>query len=132
MSLTYKDLVARNSNLLKEVRKGNLLIDSLKNLTKVQDQVIGQIKSVMIQPRPTCAFKHHWCHIDHQKYYYVRPIGQYVKQWPVKFKSESRIRNKAPMQHQIGNTSFNKLFKKINELQSFYGVPPIIPAGFSK
>ena len=102
---------------------------SLKLLTEVQEQVIGQLRSLLeTQHKPTCA-EHPHCRINHRLYNYVKSKKQ---------RDQEKLQN-AHVCGESASVTFGlkkiwsqdklsplKLSKVLDRLQLSYGVPPVL------
>ena len=94
-----------------------------------QSKVISQLKTLLAyQTKPACRLGHYGCYIDHKRYNFVklenesmpsRPNKNSVKFDPMKLCPGDKI---SPL----------KLSRKVDYLQSVYGVPPSLPRDLSE
>ena len=117
--------------LKKNVRKVKLLNKWLNKEVQVQAKVISQHDSLlkktqaMRKGEPSCKSGHKWCKVDHAMYKYVN------KAVPDKMLSSRSQCSRSIKQESLGpsnflgNDSLVKMSKKIDDLQSRYGVPPV-------
>ena len=58
--LSYREVISRNGDLQKQLRREKMIIKLMKKENAVQLQVIGQLKTLMNahQTKPTCLFRH--------------------------------------------------------------------------
>ena len=110
----YSELINRNAFMEKELRLEILRKKALLKEVAIQTQVISQLKKLLQtnQTKPTCIFKHEQCVIDHSKYNFVKPVNR----------TEPKVLSVT--QKLKSSVSPVTLSRKINKLQSMYGVPP--------
>ena len=87
--------------------------------TEVQRQIISQLKNLTKNhTKPLCSLGHRWCRIDHHKYNIVK---SYAVVEPPPTKNNKALMDKTC---QLSDQKIRKLCRKIDLLQSSYGVPP--------
>ena len=117
--LSYESLLAQVAHLQKEVRKENARKNYLMKETEIQRQIILQLKNLAKnQTKPLCSLGHRWCGINHQKYNFVRS-WPYDKPPPSKNKEIAMVNT-----CQLSAQKIRKLCRKIDVMQSNYGLPP--------
>ena len=112
----YSKVVAHNAFLVKQFNQEKMRKEFLMKEVNVQNRVISQLKQLLLtaQTKPKCTLKHKSCNIDHAKYNYVKPA---TAQDQVSRKNFSNQTCKQSL-------SSVKMSRKIDKLQSLYGVPP--------
>ena len=117
-------LVAQISFLQKQLQREQLKNAWLIKETDIQRKIICQQKTLQSshQTKPTCILGHIRCSIDHLKYNYFRPSSKTRKRPPAAVEKEKKGMSLC----HIGKTTLLKLTKKIDKLQSSYGVPPAL------
>ena len=117
-----------------KLRKEKLLNKWLNEEVHVQAKVISQLEALLkdaktirknTRTKSLCELGHKWCIIDHSMYNYINrssPDKLHISrsQCPRLLKKESL----SPSIY-LGNVSLATMSKKIDHLQSRYGVPPV-------
>ena len=113
--LSYREVISRNGDLQKQLRREKMIIKLLKKENAVQLRVIGQLKTLLNahQTKPTCLFRHRWCNIDHSKYNLVKSVCQPNQHQRSSIKADNPKDTMCPL----------ALAKKVDKLQRKYGIP---------
>ena len=121
---TYRKVLGQIDDLKNRLQKEKLVRKWLEIESKVQRKLIGQLKNLYPIPHlayPKCILGHRQCPINHMKYNYVKPLTQSCKiPSPIKKKEQCNYSAKPC----IGNVSYAKMCRTIDQLQSTYGLPP--------
>ena len=105
---------------------------SYEKLTKENSmlvRIISQIQNLLLncQTKSLCSLGHHWCKIDHVKYNYVKQAGfdQHHKKHPKcdSQKTNIHLKENAFKVECKDAKNLVKLNRKIDDLQSKYGLP---------
>ena len=122
--LSYGSLVAEYGRIQTKLQKEKIKVKWLTNERNIQDKIISQLKKLLScssQAKNSCTLGHYQCNIDHLKYNIFRHYSNSQKCARKKIKIENPV---VKTHHWSKNKSFGNLTKKIDELQSCYGVPP--------
>ena len=115
----------------KNMRKVKLLNKWLNKEVQVQAKVISQYDSLLKKSQamrklePSCKSGHKWCKVDHAMYKYVnKAVPDKMLSSRSQYSRSIKQESLGPS-HFLGNDSLVKMSKKIDDLQSRYGVPPV-------
>ena len=117
--------------LKKNVRKVKLLNKWLNKEVQVQAKVIRQHDSLLMKTQamrkdvPACKSGHKWCKIDHSIYKYVNQSVPEIMLTSRSQYSRSIMQESLGPSNFLGNDSIATMSKKIDDIQSRYGVPPV-------
>ena len=116
-----------------KLRKEKLLNKWLNEEVHVQAKVISQLEALLkdvktmknTRTRFLCELGHKWCKIDHSMYNYVsRSTPDKIRSSRSQFSRSVKMESLGPRNY-LGNISLATMSKKIDQLQSRYGVPPV-------